>query len=260
MATEKAPRLEDLTKMATDFVTRQKGLWDHVAWTDFLSNVQKKGYDVSGDMQRHLGEMVEAMKRFYSAAASTESMEKAMKAVVDDSVTFVKQHKGVWGHAEWEDFVKTVRQNTQSMSEGATSYLGGVLEAIKVVYPLTAVAAVQKQVAAVASSGKPAPAAKAAVASEKKVGPKPAPAKAPAAAKAGPAAAKGVDRKDDLTAIGGIGPALAKKLNGAGITSFAQLATLTDADIERLEKDIIRFTGRIKRDDWVGQAKKLAQG
>jgi large subunit ribosomal protein L21 len=67
-------------------------------------------------------------------------------------------------------------------------------------------------------------------------------------------------KKDDLTVIGGIGPALAKKLNGAGITSFAQLAALTETDIERLEKDIIRFTGRVKRDDWVGQAKKLAQG
>ena len=53
---------------------------------------------------------------------------------------------------------------------------------------------------------------------------------------------------------------LAKKLNSAGISSFAQLAALSDADIEHLEKDIIRFSGRIKREDWVGQAKKLTQG
>jgi predicted flap endonuclease-1-like 5' DNA nuclease len=284
MATEKTTRFEELTKMATDFVTTRKGLWDHAAWTDFLSSAQTKGFDISGEMQSKLGEMLEAMKRFYTAAASTESMEKAMKTVVTDSVAFVKQHKGVWGHSEWEDFVKTVRQNTLSLSEGTTAYLGGVLESIKVLYPLSPAGSGQKR--APTAQTKPSPAPKPALAIKEKAEPKPASAKAmptaakaapaaskttPAAAKAAPAAAKAApvatkaapkraDKKDDLTAIGGIGPALAKKLNGAGITSYAQLATLSDKDIERLEKDIIKFTGRIKRDDWMGQAKALSKG
>lgn len=67
------------------------------------------------------------------------------------------------------------------------------------------------------------------------------------------------DKKDDLTAITGIGPALAKKLNEAGIVGYAQLAMITDEEIARLEKNVIKFSGRIKRDDWVGQAKKLSQ-
>ena len=62
-----------------------------------------------------------------------------------------------------------------------------------------------------------------------------------------------------MTAIAGIGPALQKKLKAQGIQSFAQLAALSDADIERLEEDIIKFPGRIKRDDWVGQARRLSQ-
>ena len=63
--------------------------------------------------------------------------------------------------------------------------------------------------------------------------------------------------KDDLKQISGIGPVLEGKLNGAGITTYQQIAALTDDEIERLESDVINFSGRIHRDDWIGQAKTL---
>jgi|APTNR8051073442_1049403.scaffolds.fasta_scaffold03127_7 predicted flap endonuclease-1-like 5' DNA nuclease len=59
---------------------------------------------------------------------------------------------------------------------------------------------------------------------------------------------------DDLKLISGIGPALEKKLRTCGITTYQQLATLSEADIERIEA-IIKSFGRIRRDDWIGQAK-----
>jgi predicted flap endonuclease-1-like 5' DNA nuclease len=274
MPTEKSSGLEELTKLATDFVTAQKGLWDHAAWSDFLSNVRTKGYDVSTEMQSSLGELLEAMKRFYSAAASTESVEKAMKVVVSDSVAFVKEHKGVWGHTEWEDFVKTVQQNASTLSEGTTTYLGGVLESMKVFYGLSPIAVAQKRMRA--ARHKPSPAPQPAASETKKEEAKPATAKPPAQAtpaqatpaqatpaQATPAATKPlpkrVEKRDDLTAIGGIGPALEKKLNAAGISSYAQLAALSNDDIDHIEKNIIKFSGRIRRDDWVGQAKALSR-
>jgi len=63
--------------------------------------------------------------------------------------------------------------------------------------------------------------------------------------------------KDDLKLISGIGPVLEGKLNGAGITTYQQIAALTDDEIERLESEVINFSGRIHRDDWIGQAKTL---
>lgn len=62
--------------------------------------------------------------------------------------------------------------------------------------------------------------------------------------------------KDDLKAITGIGPKLEKVLNGLGFQSFAQIAAL-DADAIAGLNDKLGLSGRIERDDWVGQAQAL---
>lgn len=64
---------------------------------------------------------------------------------------------------------------------------------------------------------------------------------------------------DDLKMISGVGPALEKKLHAAGVTSFAQIAAWSEDDITRMD-DVLSFKGRIARDNWVEQAKKLALG
>lgn len=63
--------------------------------------------------------------------------------------------------------------------------------------------------------------------------------------------------QDDLKLINGIGPVLEGKLNADGICGYRRLATLTDADIDRLESEVINFSGRVRREDWIGQAKTL---
>ena len=62
---------------------------------------------------------------------------------------------------------------------------------------------------------------------------------------------------DDLKLISGVGPRLEKKLRDAGITSYSQIAALTPAEIEDLEKNVVRFAGRVKRDNWINQAQHL---
>lgn len=81
--------------------------------------------------------------------------------------------------------------------------------------------------------------------------------KAPKPAAAAPAAPAG--GADDLKLISGVGPALEKKLNDAGITRFEQIANMSAADIETIEEQL-SFKGRMERDDWAGQAKILAAG
>lgn len=65
------------------------------------------------------------------------------------------------------------------------------------------------------------------------------------------------DPADDLSQIKGLGPKAAEKLTSAGVTTVSQIANWSDADVERYDA-LINGRGRIVRDDWVGQAKKLA--
>jgi predicted flap endonuclease-1-like 5' DNA nuclease len=92
---------------------------------------------------------------------------------------------------------------------------------------------------------------------EKAAAPAPSKPKAPRATRPRKTAAKAAQAEDDLKQISGIGPGLEKKLKEGGISSLKQLAELSDADIAHLEDNIIRFSGRIKREKWVEQAKKL---
>jgi predicted flap endonuclease-1-like 5' DNA nuclease len=65
---------------------------------------------------------------------------------------------------------------------------------------------------------------------------------------------------DDLTRIKGVGPKLAEQLRAMGVTSFAQVAEWDDAEIDRVDAQLGRFQGRIRRDDWPAQARFLAAG
>lgn len=62
---------------------------------------------------------------------------------------------------------------------------------------------------------------------------------------------------DDLTRLSGVGPKLAEKLQGAGVTSFAQIAAWTEEDIAAFDEKL-SFKGRIEREGWVEQARALA--
>ncbi|MDP2732766.1 MAG: 50S ribosomal protein L21 [Hoeflea sp.] len=62
---------------------------------------------------------------------------------------------------------------------------------------------------------------------------------------------------DDLTTIKGIGPVAAGQLNEQGITTFAQIAKLSDKDITRIDEAMPFSADQIS--DWREQAKALVK-
>jgi NADH-quinone oxidoreductase subunit E len=64
---------------------------------------------------------------------------------------------------------------------------------------------------------------------------------------------------DDLKKIKGVGPKLEETLNELGFYHFDQIAKWTEAEIAWVDNRL-KFKGRITRDDWIGQATKLAAG
>jgi len=62
---------------------------------------------------------------------------------------------------------------------------------------------------------------------------------------------------DDLKAISGVGPKLEKVLNELGVWTYGQIGAWTAEEVAWVD-DYLSFTGRIERDNWIGQAAALA--
>lgn len=67
-------------------------------------------------------------------------------------------------------------------------------------------------------------------------------------------------KADDLELIWGVGPKLREMLNAMGVWHFDQIAKWTEREIRWVDERLEGFKGRIERDDWIEQAKKLASG
>ncbi len=78
MATSKNS-LQEMLDMAGKFVTQQKGKWEHKDWEAFLSKVSKAGVELTDEVKRNLGNILEASKHFYTKVSVVPD-RKAAKA------------------------------------------------------------------------------------------------------------------------------------------------------------------------------------
>jgi NADH-quinone oxidoreductase subunit E len=65
---------------------------------------------------------------------------------------------------------------------------------------------------------------------------------------------------DDLKMITGVGPKLEIMLNELGFYHFDQIAGWSAAEVAWVNDNLAGFKGRVSRDNWVEQARKLASG
>ena len=63
--------------------------------------------------------------------------------------------------------------------------------------------------------------------------------------------------KDDLQVIKGVGPFIEEKLNALGIYTYLQISKMRGDLEDQVNEAIEFFPGRVKRDQWVDQAKNL---
>lgn len=65
---------------------------------------------------------------------------------------------------------------------------------------------------------------------------------------------------DDLKMIKGVGPKLEIMLNELGFYHFDQIAGWSAAEVAWVNDNLAGFKGRVSRENWVEQARKLASG
>ncbi len=63
---------------------------------------------------------------------------------------------------------------------------------------------------------------------------------------------------DNLKEISGIGPGIEEKLHKIGVWSFGQIASWSKKNVEFVNQNL-SFSGRIEREEWIKQAKRLAK-
>ncbi len=63
---------------------------------------------------------------------------------------------------------------------------------------------------------------------------------------------------DDLKRIKGVGPKLEILCNSLGFWHFDQIAGWSDAEVDWVDAHLEGFKGRVRRDDWVAQARSLS--
>ncbi|EFO32229.1 intracellular PHB depolymerase [Roseibium sp. TrichSKD4] len=199
---------------------------------------------------------VEGEKDDITGGGQTEAAHKLCSNLSDDKKAHYTQpgvgHYGVFNGSRWRseiaprvlDFIKTHREIAKKPKTAKPAVAAKAAPA-KSSPP-------KSEPAKTASGAKPAPAKKAATVK----------AKAPLAKKtADPIEKIMLDKPqgavDDLKAISGVGPKLEKSLNEAGIFHYWQIAGLTDKQIEALDTKL-DFRGRMMRDNWLDQAKKLS--
>ncbi|MCG6552713.1 MAG: hypothetical protein L7F77_10325 [Candidatus Magnetominusculus sp. LBB02] len=123
--------MKNFMSMASTFVEKNKAGWDHDAWLNFVSDVQKSGMEMCDDTKACAGAVLEAMQRYYKTTMETSAMSSAMTEVSDVTIKFLKDTKGTWNHAEWEAYIKAMQEKGMKINEEAKAYLGSLLEASK---------------------------------------------------------------------------------------------------------------------------------
>lgn len=65
------------------------------------------------------------------------------------------------------------------------------------------------------------------------------------------------DEAEDLSQIRGIGPRIVESLAAQGVTRFSQIAAWDEDEIDAIGVRAGFGAGRVRRDDWVGQARRI---
>ncbi|CDH46906.1 hypothetical protein [Candidatus Contendibacter odensensis] len=252
---------EEILKTWTD---AQKRLWESLcsavpfqppagveAWREtYLKNLASWEAAVKRTLEKEAAWVEEWVQRVAREKGTPEMMASWVKQMEEVLHRWI-QTQNQW----WDDYFAVLRRGGLTPPDQFDAPPATVAESVSTV---TQPAAVLEPLATVASPS---------AVSEPVIIPEPVIALAeaapdPTAITAAPAAlpeplpvvAPVARQPDDLKLINGIGPALEKKLNACGVRSFRDLAVLGEADVERIEA-AIKFTGRIHRENWIGQAK-----
>ena len=223
--------------------------------TEQMNRVAEEAAKVRGRVAEATGEATEVVSKFQADQRERlEARMERMREALGIKQFSLKSKKAEKLHSKLDDLeeqVADLRANADGADEKVKARVERWSEEIASVVGKTKKAKKAKKSKAKAKAA-PKAAPKAAAA-------KPAPkaATAPVTDENG-GIKKPLGKIDDLKLIKGVGAVLEQRLNDAGIYHFWQIAKLRKAQMDSLE-GILRFPGRMTRDNWKAQARALAK-
>lgn len=219
-----------------------------------MSRVAEEAAKVRGRVKEATEEATEAVSKFQEEQRERlEARMERMREALGLKQFSLKTKKAEKLHSKLDDLEEQVAE-LRADADGVDDKVKARVERLS------------EEIAAV--GGKPKKAKKTKVAKKTvKAAPK-AKAKTTRATKAKTAAAPKTDENgrltkplgtaDDLKLIKGVGAVLERRLNDAGVFHFWQIAQMRKAQVDALEA-VLRFPGRMVRDNWKAQARALAK-
>ena len=223
--------------------------------TEQMNRVAEEAAKVRGRVAEATGEATEVVSKFQADQRERlEARMERMREALGIKQFSLKSKKAEKLHSkldELEEQVADLRANADGADDKVKARVERLSEEIASVGGKTKKAKKSKKAKAKAKAA-PKAAPKAA-----KAKPAPKAATAPVTDENG-GIAKPFGKIDDLKLIKGVGAVLEQRLNDAGIYHFWQIAKLRKAQMDSLE-GILRFPGRMTRDNWKAQARALAK-
>ncbi|MFN3211837.1 MAG: hypothetical protein ACE37M_01915 [Henriciella sp.] len=223
--------------------------------TEQMGRVAEEAAKVRGRVAEATGEATEVVSKFQSEQRERlEARMERMREALGIKQFSLKSKKAEKLHSkldELEEQVADLRANADGADDKVKARVERLSEEIA-------------SVGGKAKKAKKAKKTKAKVKAAPKAAPKAAKAKAAPKATTAPATdengglKKPLGKADDLKLIKGVGAVLERRLNDAGIYHFWQIAKLRKAQMDSLE-GLLRFPGRMTRDNWKAQARALAK-
>lgn len=81
MSKKSSNPFDEIITTAKNFVEKQKGMWDHDRWENFISEVQKKGISITEETSKLIGSMLESLKKLYVSQHRTGEVEEEDKKI-----------------------------------------------------------------------------------------------------------------------------------------------------------------------------------
>lgn len=219
--------------------------------TEQMNRVAEEAAKVRGRVAEATGEATEVVSKFQADQRERlEARMERMREALGIKQFSLKSKKAEKLHSKLDDLEEQVA-DLRANADGADEKVKARVERLS------------EEIASVGGKTKKPKKAKKAKA-KTKAAPKAAKAKAAPKAATAPVTndnggiAKPFGKIDDLKLIKGVGAVLERRLNDAGIYHFWQIAKLRKAQMESLE-GMLRFPGRMTRDNWKAQARALAK-